>query len=80
VPIPEKRIATFGSNPIKSGARTVEPNIATTCCRPSARVCGSGRRSSGAITPSVRSFQCGKYEASRSVAMGVLGGQVCAAH
>ena len=61
VPMPEKRIATLGSKPISSGASTVAPNIATTCCRPSASVGPAGRRSSGAITPDVRVVQRGKY-------------------
>src|SRR5215467_10225499 len=65
--MPDIRIATFGSNPIKSGARTVAPNIATTCCRPSAIVCGQGRRSSGAITPSVFCVHCGNQVAAIDV-------------
>ena len=36
--MPEKKIATFGSKPIRSGASTVAPNIATTCCRPTRMV------------------------------------------
>src|SRR5476649_1344896 len=50
VPTPLISTAMLGSKPISSGARIVEPNIATTCCRPSAVVCGHGRRSSGATT------------------------------
>src|SRR6516165_3569411 len=50
VPTPLISIAILGSKPISNGARTVEPNIATTCCIPSAMVCGQGRRSSGATT------------------------------
>ena len=53
VPTPDISTATFGSKPISSGASTVAPNIATTCCAPIATVCGHGSRSSGAITPSV---------------------------
>src|SRR5689334_7731210 len=64
--MPENSTATFGLKPIKSGASTVEPNIATTCCRPSAMLCGAGNRSSGATTPLVRSVHCGKYERSAS--------------
>jgi hypothetical protein len=36
--MPEKRIATFGSKPMSSGASTVAPNMATTCWMPSAIV------------------------------------------
>src|SRR5436190_22988970 len=54
-------MATLGSKPISSGASTVAPNIATTCWSPSARVWAMGRRSSGAMTPDVRSVQRGKY-------------------
>jgi hypothetical protein len=50
VPMPDMRIATLGSKPISSGASTVAPNIAITCCTPRAAVCGQGRRSSGATT------------------------------
>ena len=52
VAMPEKKIATFGSKPISSGASTVAPNIATTCCSPTRMVGPVGRRSSGRITPS----------------------------
>src|SRR5882757_127874 len=51
VPTPLISTAMLGSKPISRGARIVDPNIATTCCRPSAVVCGHGRRSSGATTP-----------------------------
>jgi hypothetical protein len=51
VPIPEKRIATFGSNPISSGHSTVAPNITMACCSPAMIVCPVGSRSSGAMTP-----------------------------
>ena len=53
---------------MSSGASTVEPNMATTCCTPMASVCGAGSRSSAAITapwPSLvlwRSRHWGKYE------------------
>jgi hypothetical protein len=57
MPMPDIRIATSASNPPRSGARAVAPNIATTCCRPRATVCGQGSRSSGAIAPSVLSVQ-----------------------
>jgi hypothetical protein len=60
VPTPLIRIATFGSKPISNGASTVAPNIATTCWMPSAKVCGAGSRSSGAITPSRFTVQRGK--------------------
>ena len=50
VPTPLMRMATLGSKPMSSGASTVAPNIAMTCCTPIAVVCGQGRRSSGATT------------------------------
>src|SRR5436190_23469985 len=57
VPMPLISTQTLGSKPIRIGASTVEPNMATTCCRPSAVVCGHGRRSSGATTvPSAAGF------------------------
>src|SRR5437899_906014 len=57
VPMPENRMETLGSNPISSGASTVAPNIATTCCMPTTTVCPIGSRSSGRMIPSVFSFQ-----------------------
>src|SRR5919202_1782361 len=43
--------ARFRSKPMIRGATTVAPNMASTCCRPSAMVPGQGKRSSGAIKP-----------------------------
>src|SRR5574344_2788347 len=43
--------ARLGSNPIRIGASTVEPNMAMTCCTPIRPVCAQGRRSSGPMTP-----------------------------
>ena len=60
VATPEKKIATLGSNPIRIGASTVEPNMATTCCRPAITVCPVGRRSSGITSPEVFSVHFGK--------------------
>jgi hypothetical protein len=40
VPTPDISTATLGSKPISSGASTVAPNIATTCCAPIAIDCG----------------------------------------
>src|SRR3954451_23235801 len=57
---PENRIDTLGSKPIRIGASAVEPNMATTCCRPAMRVWPVGRRSSGMMAPSVFRVQCGK--------------------
>src|SRR5579884_1286097 len=51
VATPEKKIAVLGGKPISSGATTVEPNIASVCCSPSATLSAHGSRSSGAITP-----------------------------
>lgn len=34
VPIPENRIARFGSNPISSGPRIVDPDMTMRCCMP----------------------------------------------
>ena len=53
-------LATFASNPINRGASTVAPNIATTCCTPSAIVCGQASRSSGATTAASVCRQRGK--------------------
>ena len=50
VPTPLMRMATLGSKPMSSGASTVAPNMAMTCCTPSAAVCAQDRRSSGATT------------------------------
>ncbi len=50
----------FGSKPIRIGASTVEPNIATTCWMPMAMVCGHGRRSSGATSPAIFSVHVGR--------------------
>src|SRR5207237_10098024 len=61
VPMPEKKIAVLGSKPMSKGPRTVEPNIASTCCRPTKMGCPQGSRSSGAMTPSVFSLQLGRY-------------------
>ena len=47
--MPDIRMATFGSNPISSGASTVEPNMATTCCAPMATFLGQDSLSSGAM-------------------------------
>jgi hypothetical protein len=60
VPTPDISTATLGSKPIRIGASTVAPNIATTCWAPIANVCGQGSRSSGAITPSVLTGHAGK--------------------
>lgn len=35
VPIPEERRATAGLKPVRNGTKTVAPNIAKTCCKPS---------------------------------------------
>src|SRR5690348_17548366 len=57
VPTPLIITQTLASRPIRIGASTLAPNIATTCCRPSAVVCPHGRRSSGAMTtPSAAGF------------------------
>ena len=50
----------FGSKPISKGASAVEPNMATTCCKPMAAVCGQDRRSSGATSPVVLRVHRGK--------------------
>ena len=47
VPMPEKKIARLGSNPIRIGIKAVAPNIATTCWKPRRTVWPAGRRSSG---------------------------------
>ncbi|MNJ69009.1 hypothetical protein D3C77_653090 [compost metagenome] len=64
--MPDMRIATLGSKPISSGASTVEPNMATTCCAPIATFLGQDNLSSGAMmTPGSASSarrQRGKYE------------------
>src|SRR5690606_32909139 len=59
-------MATLGSKPISSGAKMVEPNMATTCCAPMAIFCVQGKHSSGCTTepgaePSTRR-QRGKKE------------------
>jgi hypothetical protein len=43
------------------GARTVAPNMASTCCRPTKIVCPQGSRSSGAMIPSFLRVQPVKY-------------------
>jgi hypothetical protein len=58
--MPENRIETFGSKPMRRGARTVAPNMATTCCSPTTTVAPAGSRSSGMTTPSVLRLQRGK--------------------
>src|SRR3954469_16239651 len=61
VPMPLIITQTLESKPIRIGHSTLAPNIATTCCSPSAIVCGHGRRSSGApMGPSAAGFslQC----------------------
>ena len=50
--MPEKKIAVFGSKPMRIGASTVAPNMAKMCCRPSATDWAAGGRSSGAMIPS----------------------------
>src|SRR4051812_15948406 len=57
VPTPVISTQTLGSKPSRIGHSTLAPNMATTCCRPRAVVCGQGRRSSGATTvPSAAGF------------------------
>ena len=55
--MPEKRIARLGSNPIRIGATTVAPNMASTCWNPIAIVCPQGSRSSTLTIPDRVSFQ-----------------------
>src|SRR5438094_2598665 len=69
VPIPEKKMAVFGSKPIIIGPRTVAPNIASTCCNPTKMDCPQGSLSSGAIIPSFLRDQRGKYPCFSAVAM-----------
>src|SRR5215218_2471837 len=57
VPIPEKRMARLGSNPIRIGATTVAPNMAGTCWNPIAIVWPQGSLSSGLTIPDRVSFQ-----------------------
>src|SRR6266567_3059618 len=72
VPIPEKKIAVFGLKPIIIGARTVAPNMASTCCRPTKIVCPQGSLSSGAMIPSFLRVQPVKYPRFSTVAMRYL--------
>src|SRR5687767_13193228 len=55
--IPEKRMARLGSNPIRIGATTVAPNMASTCWNPIAIVCPQGSRSSALTIPDRVSLQ-----------------------
>src|SRR6266852_2629657 len=61
VPIPEKKIAVLGLKPMIMGARTVAPNMASTCCRPRKMDCPQGSRSSGAMMPPALGVQPVKY-------------------
>src|SRR5579859_1909489 len=61
VPIPEKKMAVFGLKPIRIGAKTVAPNMASTCCKPTKMDCPQGKRSSGAMMPSFFRVQPEKY-------------------
>src|ERR1044071_2192373 len=67
--MPEKKIAVFGLKPINIGPKTVAPNIASTCCRPTRMVCPHGSRSSGAMMPSFFGVQLVKYPCFSAVAM-----------
>src|SRR5215211_2381310 len=55
--MPLVRTTRFESKPMSKGARTVAPNIATTCCSPSRMLCSHGRRSSGATI----ALSCGNF-------------------
>src|SRR5690242_6388244 len=67
--MPEKKIAVLGLKPMRIGPKTVAPNMASTCCRPTRIVCPQGRRSSGAMTPPVFTVQLGKYPRFSAVAI-----------
>src|SRR5579875_1999902 len=69
VPLPEKKMAVFGSKPIKRGPSTVEPNMASTCCRPTSMDCPQGSRSSGAMMPPLLRVHPVKYPCFSTVAI-----------
>src|SRR5579863_4132183 len=58
--MPEKKIARLGLRPIRIGASTVEPNIATMCWTAAMTVQPAGKRSSGRTVPSRFRVQRGK--------------------
>src|SRR2546428_13961965 len=57
----EKKSEGVGLKARMMGAKTVDPNMASTCCRPTKMVCPQGSRSSGAMIPSVLRVQPVRY-------------------
>src|SRR6266702_4563306 len=64
-----EKIAVFGLKPMMMGARTVAPNMASTCCKPRKMDCPQGSRSSGAMMPPVLGVQPVKYPCLSTVAI-----------
>ena len=60
VPMPEKNTATFGSNPMISGAKIVDPDMASRCCTLIGTAAAHGSFSSGRTVAPVAGRQVGK--------------------